>query len=147
MRMLNVLEHIEECIEKAYDWIRILHPKDDRTFEKTLTEYDRKRIPAQFQEVFEVSGINFGDEESNYDHFSVLIWNQYSCGHNPDKRCDYRPKKRCDHHPKKHCGHHPIKTADCFSIDFDGNVGFFHVKFDYKDMLPYEIELRIVYGT
>ena len=146
-RMLDVLEHIEECIEKANDWIRTLHPKDDRTFERTLSEYERERIPHQFQEIFEVSGINFGNVESHYDQFSLLVWNQYRCGHNPNNRCDYHPKKRCDHRPKKHCGHHPIKNADYFSIDFDVDFGFFLMKFDYKDMLPYAAELRVVYGT
>ena len=123
-RMLDVLEHIEECIEKANDWIRTLDLKDDRTFAKTLSAFERKRIPNQFQEIFDVNGINFGDMGSMYDHSSLLVWNQYHSGRQ-----------------------HPKKASDSFSIELDGDCCFFNVKFDYKDMLPYEIELRVVYGT
>lgn len=135
-RMLDVLEHIEECIEKANDWIRSLNLKNERTLAETLDRsypaWLRKKIPDQFQERFMIDGLNFGDVSSSYDHFSRLIGIQYRSGH----------------HPKKRRVHYPIKSEDIFSIDFDVNCFFFfHVKFDYKNMLPYEIEIRHVYGT
>ncbi len=117
-RMLYVLEHIEECIEKAYDWIRSLNLKDE------LPVWAEKRLPHQFQERFEVNGINFGDLRLLFEHSSILVWSQYRRGR-----------------------HHPKYASDSFSIEFDGDSCFFNVKFDYKDMLPYEIELRVVYGT
>lgn len=63
-RMLDVLEHIEEYIEKAYDWIRTLDLKNS----KTHHERSVKRLPHQFQGRFWISGINFGDVLSTYDH-------------------------------------------------------------------------------
>ena len=117
-RMLDVLEHIEEYIEKAYDWIRTLDRKDG------ITHHARaeKRLPHQFQGRFLISGINFGDVLSTYDHFSFLIWSQYRCGK-----------------------HHPKYASDSFSIDIECDYCIFLIKFDYKDMLPYEIEIRDIY--
>lgn len=118
-RMLNVLEHIEECIEKAYD--RIINP--DQKDDKASPANEEKWIP-DLKQIFEINGINFGDISSLLDHCSVLIWSQ----------------SRRDHHPK--C------ASDSFSIEFDGDDHFFfNVKFDYRDMLPYEIELRKVKNT
>lgn len=90
-RMLDVLEHIEECIEKAYDWIRTLDLKDGKTYDARV----QTLIPHLLQEKLEVNGINFGDMSSLYDHCSILEWNQY----------------RSDHHP--------IEATDVFSIEFD----------------------------
>ena len=121
-RMLDVLEHIEECIEKAYDWIRTLDLKDGKTYDARV----QTLIPHLLQEKLEVNGINFGDMSSLYDHCSILEWNQY----------------RSDHHP--------IEATDVFSIEFDfywGAQFFFIVKFAYKDMFPYEIELRVFKNT
>ena len=119
-RMLDVLEHIEEYIEKAYDWIRTLDLKNG----KTHHEWSVKRLPHQFQGKFWISGINFGDVLSTYDRSSFLVWSQYRRGK-----------------------HHPKYPSDSFSIDIDCEYCFFLIKFDYKDMLPYEIELRDVYGS
>lgn len=121
-RMLDVLEHIEECIEKAYDWIRTLDLKDGKTYDARV----QTLIPHLLQEKLEVNGINFGDMSSLYDHCSILEWNQY----------------RSDHHP--------IEATDVFSIEFDFYWGahfFFIVKFAYKDMFLYEIELRVFKNT
>lgn len=88
-RMLDVLEHTEECIEKANDWIRSLNVKNDRTLAQTLDKsypaWLRKKIPDQFQERFMITGLNFGDVSSGYDHFSRLIWSQYRSGFHPKK--------------------------------------------------------------
>ena len=121
-RMLDVLEHIEEYIEKAYNWIRTLDLKDGKTYDARV----QTLIPHLLQEKLEVNGINFGDMSSLYDHCSILEWNQY--------RSDY----------------HPIEATDVFSIEFDFYWGahfFFIVKFSYKDMFPYEIELRVFKNT
>ncbi|MBR5722532.1 MAG: hypothetical protein IKX57_02815 [Oscillospiraceae bacterium] len=118
-RMLDVLEHIEECIEKANDWIINLDQKDDKAFPA-----DQKKWIPDLKEIFEVKGINFGDLKSHFNRFSILVWNQYRCG-----------------------SHHPKYASDSFSIEFYVDYIFFNVKFDYKDMLPYEIELRIVKNT
>ena len=112
-RMLDVLEHIEECIEKAHNWICNLNPKEDEKLYEILgTQFS--------QEIYEVNGINFGDMESVFSYRNILLWSQ----------------SRSSHHPKY--------ASDSFSIEFqEAHTPCFtlNVKFDYKDMLPFEIEL------
>ena len=114
-RMLYVLEHIEECIEKAYDWFSHLDPNGNETLAANLDKLFS-------QEIYEVNGIKFGDIKVS-DKWRILKWKQYRRGK-----------------------HHPKYAADSFSIEFpntDAPFFFFIVKFDYKDMLPYEIEFWI----
>ncbi|MBP0974442.1 MAG: hypothetical protein J6P20_00090, partial [Oscillospiraceae bacterium] len=53
-RMLYVLEHIEECIEKAYDWFSHLDQNGNETLAANLDKLFS-------QEIYEVNGIKFGD--------------------------------------------------------------------------------------
>ena len=121
-RMLEVLEHIEECIETAHDWISSLDQKDDKS-----PPLNQGNWLPKLKETFEVNGINFGVAKG-VSHNIFLAWNQY------------------------HSSHHQKNVADYFSIqfqhaEFTGDPYFtFNVKFDYMDMLPYEIELWIWCG-
>ena len=110
-RMLNVLEHIDEYIENAYNWFINLNLDEDDTLAANLD-------PQFSQEIYEVNGINFGDIR---DTSNFLVWKRYRVGR-----------------------HHPIYPTDSFSIEFQyprSGYFFFIVKFDYKNMLPYELEL------
>ena len=112
-RMLYVLEHIEECIEKAFDWICSLNPKEDEKLYKNLgTQFS--------QEVYEVNGINFGYMRSVISHHNILVWSRSRSGH--------RPKSDSDSFSIEF----QLADSPCFT---------FNVKFDQKDMLPYGIEL------
>ena len=114
-RMLYVLEHIEECIEKAHDWICTLD--SDEKLAATLGKGFSKGISKI---VYEVNGINFGDMNSVISYRNILLWSQ------------------------SRSGHHPKYASDSFSIEFQEArtpCFTFNVKFDYRDMLPFEIEL------
>ena len=114
-RMLYVLEHIEECIEKAYDWFSHL----DQNGNETVAANPDITFAQYF---YEVNGINFGDIKLS-NTWMILKWKQY-----------------------RHGRQHLKYATDSFSIRFqntDDPYFYFIVKFDYKDMLPYEIEFWI----
>ena len=110
-RMLDVLEHIDAHIENAFNWFSHLDLNEDDTLAANLDQ--------QFsQEIYEVSSIKFGDFK---DTNSFLVWKRYRIGRQ-----------------------HPIYPRDSFSIEFQyprSGYFYFNVKFDYKKMLPYELEL------
>ena len=110
---LYVLEHIEECIEKAHDWIINLDLNEDEKLAANLGKGFSKIV-------YEVNGINFGDMISVISYRNILVWS------------------------RSRSGHHPKSASDSFSIEFQeahSPCFTFNVKFDYKDMLPFEIEL------
>ena len=114
-RMLHVLEHIEECIEKAHDWFSHLDQHGNETLAANLNK-------VFSQGIYEVNGINFGDIKLS-NTWRILKWKHYCHGRQ-----------------------HPKNATDSFSIEFqytDDPYFIFNVKFDYKDMLPYEIEFWI----
>ena len=115
IRMLDVLAHIDGYIENAYNWFINLNLDED----DTLAAHLGKEFS---QEIYEVNGINFGDIK---DTNSFLKWKRYRVGR-----------------------HHPIYPSDHFSIAFQyPRYGYFYfnVKFDYKKMLPFELELWRIY--
>ncbi|MBR6718807.1 MAG: hypothetical protein IKI77_10770 [Oscillospiraceae bacterium] len=117
-RMLDVLTHIEECIEKAYDWFSHL----DQNGNEMLVANPDKKIP---REIYDVNGIRFGDITLS-NTWKRMKWKQYRSG-----------------------SHHPKDAADIFSIIFqntDDPYFIFNVKFDYEDLLPYEIEFWAYYS-
>ena len=112
-QMLYVLEHIEECIEKAHDRIISLDQNEDERLAAILGK-------GFSQIIYEVNGINFGDMTSVLSYRNILVWSQ------------------------SRSGHHPEYASDSFSIHFqeaDTPCFTINVKFDYKDMLPFEVEL------
>ena len=117
-RMLDVLTHIEECIEKAYDWFSHL----DQNGNEMLAANSDNKFSG---EIYDVNGIRFGDVTLS-NTWKRMKWKQYRSG-----------------------SHHPKDAADIFSIIFqntDDPYFIFNVKFDYEDLLPYEIEFWAYYS-
>ena len=121
-QVLEVLEHLDECIKKAYDWIRRLELKNDRWFPRG------EWFPHELDKIFEVIGVTFqktGEEHHFFD-----------------------PRDRFE----KCClGHDPKNPADGFVIEFGFHdhiysryypLSFF-VKFVCEDMRAYAVEAEI----
>ena len=112
-RMLDVLAHIEECIEKAFDWFSNL----DQYGNETVASNPDKTFS---RENYEVNGICFGDIKLS-DTWRILQWKQYRRGrHQPEYAAD---------------------SFSIAFQNTDAPYFTFNVKFDYKDMLPVEIAL------
>lgn len=124
-QVIDVLEHLDECIQKAYDWIRRLDLNNDRWFPAD------KWFPHELDKIFEVIGVTF--EKTGEKHHFLKPVNRFEA-------C-------C-------LGHDPKKAADGFAIEFaikesllNVNSGYypltFFVKFVCEDMRAYAVEAEI----
>ena len=110
-RMLDVLEHLHEYLQKAYDRVLQLDLKNDKYF----YDYEKKMLPNEPERVFTLNGIEFGIINSNDYHPHAILY-----------------KPLC-------WGHKPKKDADGFLLSLDTGNMVFEVKFSYEDMRPYAI--------
>ena len=121
-QVIDVLEHLDECIKKAYDWIRRLDLNKNRWFPGD------KWFPHELDKIFEVTSVTF--EKTGEEHHFL----------NPINRFE------------EYClGNDPPKAVDGFSIGFDFKDSIysplyplsFFVKFVCEDMRAYAIEAEI----
>ena len=121
-QVIDVLEHLDECIQKAYEWIRRLNLKNNRWFPGD------KWYPHELDQIFEVTGLTF-EKTGEEHHF-------------------YNPINRFE---QLSLGQDPKKAADGFSIGFDFKDSIysplyplsFFVKFICEDMRAYAIEAEL----
>ena len=117
-RLIDVLELLDECIEEAYEWIRLLDLNSDEWF------YGKKWFPHALEKIFVVYGIRIGNTG----------WEN-----EPKKRIE----KYCrEDHQKKVTEGFSItfmtdyRTAGYYPLHFT-------VKYDSGDMSPYAIEAYV----
>jgi hypothetical protein len=115
-RMLDVLEHLHDYLQKAYDQILQLDLKNDKHF----FDYEKKLLPDEPDRVFTLNGIEFGIINANDYHPHAILY-----------------KPLCQ-------GHKPKKDTDGFLLSLDTGNMFFEVKFSYEDMRPYAIVAWVV---
>ena len=65
-KVLDVLEHLDECLEQAYDWLGFWDFENDTwcSGEKWVKEWCRESIHDRVKKEFEITGISFEETEN-----------------------------------------------------------------------------------
>ena len=116
LRMLDVLEHLHDYQEKAYEWLIPLDLQNDRY----CPDDYKKLLPDEPDKVFGLGGIDFGIIHAEQPNHTL-----------------FKPYCR---------GHKPKKDTDGFLLTFGIEYYplCFDVKFAYEGMRPYATEAWIM---